>query len=157
MIIGEGWSSFQESLHQQIENLGLEQHVELVGYIKNPIHYIQAADAVLICSHWEGFGRVTIEAMLSGRPVIGASNGATGELIQDGVTGLLYNPGNHDELADKIQYLHENPEKRLKLGAAARIWAAYRFTQERYAKEVFNLLKKVLKEDNSRHSTVCNQ
>ena len=145
LIIGEGWDSFQTRLHQQIANLGLEQYVKLAGYIKNPINYIQEADAELVCSHWESFGRVTIEAMLAGRAVIGTANGATAELIKDGVTGLLYNSGNHNELADKIQYLHENPEERLKLGTAARIWATDRFTQERYAKEVFDLLREVLK------------
>ena len=61
-------------------------------------------------------------------------------------------------LADKIQYLHENPEESLKLGAAARIWATDRFTQERYAKEIFDLLRKrVLKKKNSQHSAACNQ
>ena len=83
--------------------------------------------------------------MLAGKPIVGTASGATVELIQDGVTGLLYDSGNHDELADKIQYLYENPEERLRLGAAARIWVADRFTQERYAKEVFDLLSEVLK------------
>ena len=157
LIIGEGWSSFQAKLQQQIENFGLEQHIELVGYIKNPTHYIQAADAVLVCSHWESFGRVTVEAMLAGKPIIGSANGATTELIQNGVTGLLYDSGKNNMLADKIQYLHENPEESLKLGAAARIWATDRFTQERYAKEIFDLLRKILKKKNSQHSAACNQ
>jgi len=157
LIIGEGWNSFQARLNQQIESLGLVQHVELAGYIKNPIHYVQAADVVLVCSHWESFGRVTIEAMLSGKPVIGSANGATAELIQDGVTGLLYNSGDHHKLADKIQYLYENPEEKLRLGTAARIWATDRFTQERYAKEVFDLLKTTLKKKISARNAVCNQ
>ena len=157
LIVGEGWSSFQARLQQQIKNFGLEQQVKLVGYIKNPIYYVQAADIVLICSHWESFGRVTIEAMLAGKPVIGSASGATAELIQEGVTGLLYDSGNHNKLADKIQYLYENPEERLKLGTAARIWATDRFTQERYAEEVFDLLRKKMKEKSSRYSAICNQ
>ena len=87
---------FRRQLQQQIENFGLEQHIELVGYIKNPTHYIQAADAVLVCSHWESFGRVTVEAMLAGKPIIGSANGATTELIQNGVTGLLYDSGKNN-------------------------------------------------------------
>jgi glycosyltransferase involved in cell wall biosynthesis len=82
--------------------------------------------------------------MLAGKSVIGAASGGTAELIQDGKTGLLYEPGNHDELAMKIQYLFENPDKRLNLGAAALIWAVSRFTQKRYAKEVHDLLSGVL-------------
>ncbi len=145
LIVGDGKKHFRAALHQQIRGHGLEQYVEFVGYVENPMQYMRAADVMLICSHWEPFGRVTIEAMLAGKPVIGANSGATAELIQDGVTGLLYDSGNHDELADKIQYLCKNPEERLKLGAAARVWATDRFTQERYAKEVFDLLGEVLR------------
>jgi glycosyltransferase involved in cell wall biosynthesis len=103
------------------------------------------ADVVLMCSRWEAFGRATVEAMLAGKPVIGTANsGGTAELIQDGITGLLYKAGDHDELANKIQFLYENPQEKLKLGAAARLWATGRFTQERYAKETFTLLSEVL-------------
>jgi glycosyltransferase involved in cell wall biosynthesis len=56
----------------------------------------------------------------------------------------LYKAGDSDELANKIQFLYENPQEKLKLGAAARLWAAGRFTQERYAKETFTLLGEVL-------------
>lgn len=49
LIISEGWNNFQARLHQQIESLDLEQHVELAGHIRNPIHYIRAADAMLVC------------------------------------------------------------------------------------------------------------
>lgn len=145
LVVGDGGKSFRAALHQQVADHGLEQRVEFVGYVENPMQCMRVADVVLVCSHWEAFGRVTVEAMLAGRPVIGTASGATAELIQDGVTGLLYDSGNHDELADKIQYLYENSEERLRLGGAARIWVADRFTQERYAKEVFDLLSEVLK------------
>lgn len=67
------------------------------------MQFIRMADVVLICSHWEPFGRVTVEAMLAGKPVI-AISGATVELIHDGVTGLLYDPGNYSVLANKMRY-----------------------------------------------------
>lgn len=145
LVVGDGKKHFLEALQQQVKDCGLEQYVKFVGYVENPMPLIRMADAILVCSHWEPFGRVTVEAMLTGKPVIGANSGATAELIQDGVTGLLYDPGNQDELAGKIQYLYENPEKRLELGAAARTWAIDRFTQKRYAKEVFDLLTVILK------------
>tara|TARA_Y100001936_G_scaffold226575_2_gene246084 strand:+ start:19861 stop:21030 length:1170 start_codon:yes stop_codon:yes gene_type:complete len=144
LIVGDGWSSFQEKLRQQITKFGLNKYVKFIGYIENPMPYFQIADAVLVCSHWESFGRVTVEAMLAGKPVIGTASGGTAELIQNGITGLLYNSGNHIELANKIQYLYENPKEKLKLGTAARTWAVGRFTQERYTKEIFNILCEVL-------------
>jgi glycosyltransferase involved in cell wall biosynthesis len=87
--------------------------------------------------------------MLSGKPIIATANsGGTAELIHDGETGLLYEAGNHVELADRIQRLYQNPEERARLGAAAYVWAAGRFTQQRYAREVIDVLNEVLAEKN---------
>ena len=144
LIVGTGDHRFHDSLEQHIKHYGLEEHVIFHGYAENPMPLIRDADVILMCSRFEAFGRVTVEAMLAGKPVIGAASGGTVELIQDGKTGLLYEPGNYKELALKIQYLFENPVERLKLGTAARIWATGRFTQKRYAMEVHNLLNGVL-------------
>ena len=144
LIVGTGDHRFHDSLEQHVKHYGLEEHVIFHGYAENPMPLIRDADVILMCSRFEAFGRVTVEAMLAGKPVIGAASGGTVELIQDGKTGLLYEPGNYKELALKIQYLFENPVERLKLGTAARIWATGRFTQKRYAKEVHNLLNGVL-------------
>lgn len=144
LIVGAGSSYFRQVLEHDVKSYGLEQRVIFHGYVENPTALIRAADVVLMCSRFESFGRVTVEAMLAGKPVIGAASGGTAELIQDGKTGLLYEPGNHTELAVKIQYLFENPEKKIKLGADARVWATGRFTQKRYAKDVLDLLSGVL-------------
>jgi len=144
LIVGTGDHRFRDSLEQHVKYHGLEEQVIFHGYAENPLPLIHAADVILMCSRFEAFGRVTVEAMLAGKPVIGAASGGTAELIQDGKTGLLYEPGNYKELAMKIQYLFENPVERLKLGTAARIWATDRFTQKRYAKEVHDLLSEVL-------------
>lgn len=145
LIVGDGSKRFQAALHQQVEDYGLTRQVKFVGYLENPMRIICRADVILMCSRWEAFGRATVEAMLAGKPVIGTANsGGTEELIQDGKTGLLYKAGDHDELANKIQFLYENPAEKSKLGTAARLWAAGRFTQERYAKETLTLLSEVL-------------
>jgi len=145
LVVGDGSKRFKAALRQQVEDYGLTQQVKFTGYLENPVSVMCKADVVLMCSRWEAFGRATVEAMLAGKPVIGTANsGGTAELIQDGITGLLYKAGDHDELANKIQFLYENPQEKLKLGAAARLWAAGRFTRERYAKETFTLLDEVL-------------
>ncbi|MBA2658814.1 MAG: glycosyltransferase family 4 protein [Nitrosospira sp.] len=153
MIVGAGSSGFRQVLENDIKRYGLEQHVVFHGYVENPMSLIHAADVVLMCSRFESFGRVTVEAMLAGKPVIGAASGGTAELIQAGKTGLLYESGNYNDLAGKIQYLFENPEKKIKLGADARAWATGRFTQKRYARDVLDLLDGVLaKPANTRHA-----
>jgi glycosyltransferase involved in cell wall biosynthesis len=149
LFVGAGSKRFRKVLVQQVRDTGLEQRVKFIGYAENPLPYIRMADVVLICSRWEAFGRATVEAMLLGKPIIATANsGGTAELIHDGETGLLYEAGNHVELADKIQHLYQSPEEGARLGAAAHVWAAGRFTQQRYAREVIDVLNEVLAEKN---------
>lgn len=63
----------------------------------------------------EGFGRVVIEAMYFGCPVIGASCEATSELICDRENGLLFEADNPKSLAEKIKYLYEHPKQRTQI------------------------------------------
>ncbi len=94
-----------------------------------------------MCSRMEAFGRVTIEAMKMGTPVIGARSGGTPEVIREGLTGLLYTPGDVKELADKIQQLCENRQTARQMGEQARRWAMASFTQERHGAEVLAILR----------------
>ena len=145
LLVGDGGRRFCEKLRQQVKALNLEQRVKFIGYVEDPAQFVRIADVVLVCSRWEAFGRATVEAMLAGKPVIGTANsGGTVELIQDRKTGFLYEAGNHVELANKMQYLYENPKERSRLGATARAWAMDRFTQKRYANEVLDVLNEVL-------------
>ncbi|SCX63312.1 glycosyltransferase family 4 protein [Nitrosospira sp. Nsp1] len=151
LFVGAGNKRFRKVLGQQVRDFGLEQRVKFIGYAENPLPYIRMADVVLVCSRWEAFGRATVEAMLLGKPIIATANsGGTAELIHDEETGLLYEAGNHVELADKIQHLYQNPEAGARLGTAAHVWAAGRFTQQRYGREVIDVLNEVLAEKSSR-------
>jgi glycosyltransferase involved in cell wall biosynthesis len=144
LIVGDENTLFTASLNEQVRDYGLEQRVTFTGYVKEPMRFIRIADVTLLCSVWEAFGRVIVETMLAGKPVIATANsGGTAELIEDGKTGLLYERGNYTELADKIQYLYENPEVRSKLGQAGHASVIGRFTQERYASEMLDLFAEV--------------
>jgi glycosyltransferase involved in cell wall biosynthesis len=146
-IVGGEDRVFTRALHKQVRDCGLGHRVTFTGYVNEPMQFIRMADVVLVCSRWEAFGRVTVEAMLAGKPVIATANsGGTAELIEEGKTGLLYERGNHIELADKIQYLYENPEVGLKLGQGGYAWVAGRFTEERYAREMFDIFTGLAKE-----------
>lgn len=146
LIVGDGSKHYVEKLQKIIKDNGLEKAVKFTGYANNPMRLVRKADVLLMCSRWEAFGRTTAEAMLAGKAVIGSANGGTVELIEDGKTGLLYQEGNYLELADKIQFLYENPKVKLELGESAHCWATGRFTRERYTKEVLELLNEVLSE-----------
>lgn len=140
VIVGEGEPGYRNHLEKLVKSQGLGDCVMFAGTAKSALPAMRSADAILICSRSEAFGRVTIEAMWAGKPVIGARCGATAELIQDGVTGLFYNVRESEDLAAKIRYVYENPEIAGQLGRRARIWAERHFSQSRSARDILAVL-----------------
>lgn len=79
------------------------------------------ATALVVPSIWyETFGLVVIEAFACGTPVIVSRIGALAELVRDGETGLLFEPGNPRDLADKITWAQAHPEQMAEMGRTAR-------------------------------------
>jgi glycosyltransferase involved in cell wall biosynthesis len=80
-----------------------------------------SAKLLVVPSEWyETFGLVVVEAFARGIPVVASDIGALGELVDDGETGLLFDPGNSDALAERVRWLAERPSDRKRMGAAAR-------------------------------------
>jgi glycosyltransferase involved in cell wall biosynthesis len=149
MIVGDGIPTYRRHLLELIRSNELEGQVILLGQAKNPFRAMQSSDAVLVCSRSEAFGRVTVEGMLAGKPVVASNTGANLELIQDGVTGLLYKAQDITDLANKIQYLRENPEVAKNIGNDGKSWAEGIFKKERFSNEMIPLLKAVTAPGNS--------
>lgn len=147
LIVGEGLPSYRRRLEELIAANALESQVAFAGQVKTALPAMRSADVVLVCSRREAFGRVTIEGMFAGKPVIGPRCGATAELIKEGLNGLLYDHGDPKDLADKIQYLYENPAVAERLVKNAQSWVESLFTQERYRKEILALLSSPLSPD----------
>lgn len=92
-----------------------------------------ASSTAVICpSEWyEPFGRVVVEAFAVSTPVIASRLGGLEEIIEDGVTGLLFEPGNVDDLAAKITWAAEHPEEMRRMGENARREYVAKYTPER--------------------------
>jgi glycosyltransferase involved in cell wall biosynthesis len=124
--------------------LGVCRCLHFHGFVSDPNFYLKSGNVALMCSIGEGLGRVTVEAMRCGTPVIAAASAGTLELIQHEVTGLTYEPGNPVSLANAIQRLQEDPELATRLGAAGQQFAMARFSRERFEKEVSLAVTEVL-------------
>ncbi len=144
-IVGKGSKKYKFYLNQLIKKECLSKYIKFFGFQQNPFKFIKESDILLMCSKSEAFGRITIEAMLMGKPVIGARSGGTMELIKEGVNGFFYTPGDYKELAEKIKFFYEHPFLMHKMGQNGQQWSSKRFTQKRYGEEVLAIFKDILK------------
>ncbi len=92
--------------------------VFLKGSTSNASETITQHHILLVCSVCEAMGRVALEAMKLGVPVIGANTGGTLEIIGDGQNGFLYEQGNEISLAEKVDFLLNLPDIRPIINAA---------------------------------------
>lgn len=131
-------------LKKLVEDLGLANHVQFVGFSRDPFPYMFSSDVALLCSRNEACGRVIAEAMKLGKPVIGANTSGTAELIRDGLNGLLYEQGDAEDLSRKIEMLYHNRDLKRELGRNAREWANSTFSQARQAAGFISVFNEVL-------------
>src|SRR4030095_10023516 len=111
ILMGVASPRYLKELQEMVRDEDLQGYVRFHEFRDNPFPVVHEADVVLLCSKNEAFGRVTVEAMLLKKPVIGTNSGGTPELIREGYNGLLYEPGDYRQLADKIEYFIEDREK----------------------------------------------
>jgi glycosyltransferase involved in cell wall biosynthesis len=142
-LVGAGSEGYLSRLESLARQLGIEERVTFEGFRPDPEECLAQCDVVLMCSRSEGFGRVTIEAMKAGRPVIATRSGANVELIDEGVTGLFYPAGNEDELASQIERLYRDRVLLEDIGSRGRQSATARFTLNRYRADLAEVLAEV--------------
>lgn len=104
-----------------------------------------AACLVLPSVWYENFPRVLVEAFACGLPVIASRLGAMADLVEEGVTGLLFEPGNAAELAQRLQWARENPERMRRMGTQAREQYERKYTPEVNFSQLLAIYHGVLK------------
>jgi glycosyltransferase involved in cell wall biosynthesis len=143
-LVGTGEPADLERVKSTVSRCGMEKSVQFSGQVPDPSPIVKDSDIALMCSRSEAFGRATVEAMKLGKPVVGARCGATPELIRENSNGLLYTPGDDQELARKIKFLIDNPEVARQMGENGRRWAQEEFTVEKYAGKVLEVFEEAL-------------
>jgi len=109
------------------------------------------ADIFLFTSIWpEPFGRVLVEAMATGTPVVGTATGGAAEILFDNENALLFTPGDASSLTKQLLRLVEFPELMRRLSEAGRRTAVSRFSLQRMTSEIEAYLRDTLE---SFHST----
>ena len=140
-IYGSGDDEEMRRLVKEIEGAGLEKKVHLMGYRSDLGTEYARSDMLLITSRMETFGRVAVEAMLAGCPVVSSDAGALPEIVLDGETGLLYRSGDPDHLARQIRRIAGDPALRKSISGRARDYAENRFSAERFVTDIDRILR----------------
>jgi glycosyltransferase involved in cell wall biosynthesis len=128
-IAGRG--PLEPALRALAKELEIEDAVHFLGYVVPVQRAIEEAAIVVVPSMGEGFGMVALEAMERARPVIAAEIGGLGELVEEGVTGVLVPPGEAEPLAEAIVRLASDLALAGEMGEAGRRRALEQFLQER--------------------------
>lgn len=128
-VIGDG--PLRESVD---EAAAQHSRVETLGQLSSEQAYgrMRAAQALIFPSEcYETFGRVAVEAFAQHTPVIAANIGAIAELVEDGQTGLLFEPGNAQDLATKVRWASAHPDEMRRMGDNARREYEGKYTPQR--------------------------
>lgn len=144
LIVGSGERQVVEDVKNRFINAGMSNKINFLGFQENVSKFLEKSDIFCMCTRWEAFGRTTVEAMLSGNLVIGADTAGTKDLIEDFVTGRLYNQGNSDDLSEKIYWAIQNKDKSQKIANCGRKYMFENMSAERNADEIYKLYIDIL-------------
>jgi len=108
LIVGDG--PLRSDVEQQIKELNMENRICLTGLRRDVPDLLSACDIFSLSSLWEGLPRVLPQAMANGLPVVASAIDGSKEIIQDGVNGRLFPPGNHTIMAKTLIELLDDPD-----------------------------------------------
>lgn len=133
----EECAGFERELRELAKAPELMGRVVFTGHVKDMPAVYNGLDVVLSASTSpEPLGTMIIESMTMARPLIAPRHGGAVEMIEEGRTGLLFEPNDASSLAEKILAFYREPALRVKLGAAARAHALKTFSVEEHVRRV---------------------
>jgi len=129
VFVGNGTE--RDALVELARACGVSHAVSFAGHSEDVASYLAAADLFALPSRTEAFPNALLEAMAAGLPVVASAVGGIPEIVDDGQTGLLAAAGDPRALADRIARLMRDGQLAARLGTAARMVVAARFSFER--------------------------
>ncbi|MDN7241615.1 glycosyltransferase family 4 protein [Planococcus sp. N028] len=106
------------------------------GFQKDPVPFYYLMNIFVLLTKREGFSNVSVEAALTGLPVIASNATGAKDTIIDGETGFLVDITNNEDIAGKINLLVSNPELRSQMAANGKKWAEENFSNEQIWEEM---------------------
>jgi glycosyltransferase involved in cell wall biosynthesis len=116
-----------------VRGVGLQSRERVAQYLGEALALVFPSEC------YENFPVTLVEAFAMGTPVIASRRGAMPEIVEDGKTGLLFNAGDHEDLAEKVQWATTHPEEMAKMGENARQVFAEKYTPEQNLKQLISI------------------
>jgi glycosyltransferase involved in cell wall biosynthesis len=159
-IIGSakaGSSEHAKELHRLADELGIAQRVRFWGFVKDEVarDLLAASDLFILPTTEEGFGLSIAEAQACQVPVLTSLIPPLDEVVDNGRTGHLIPPGDHEQFARLASDLLGNPEHRKAMGAAARSWVLARFSNQAHIQHITSLYDEVQSGKASNFGSTC--
>lgn len=137
IMAGEGYLS--PNIHREIEGLGLQEKIHLLGSLSAPIlaEWMRACDLFLLTSQFEGMPIAVLEALASGLPVVCTDTGELRNMIQEGKTGRIVRDMNLESLVLAIEDMLKfaPPERRIACAESVELYRATRVAGEFFERE----------------------
>ena len=130
VICGRG--PLEDTVHQRIAELGLEKRILLLGYREDAVKLLYGCDLFFSPSYREGLPVSVMEAMAAGVPVVASNVRGNRDLIEDGKSGMLYEPDDRETLGRIFRKLYGDASLREKTAETARMEV------RKYAKEAID-------------------
>jgi glycosyltransferase involved in cell wall biosynthesis len=148
LIAGDG--PLRKAMESMALDLGISGYVRFLGIRRDVSQLMNAADAYVMSSSWEGMPMVLLEASATGLPIVATDVGGNREVVLDGITGFLVPPRNPEALAEAMLRMMDLPEeKRREMGKAAHKHIEENFSLDRVV-DMWEALYKELLEQKGR-------
>lgn len=142
LIAGDG--SLRADLQRDAELLGIARQVRFLGRVDDVRTVLAATDIFVFPSLREGLGVAILEAAASGLAVVASRTGGIGDVIENGVNGILVKPGDSEALADAVARMTAGRDERRAMGQAARTRAERDFAMTTMAARTVELYRACL-------------
>jgi glycosyltransferase involved in cell wall biosynthesis len=142
---GRTGDAYACNLHALVQSIGLANRFSWSGFVPDPAQIMDEIDILVHPADHESFGRVAIEAMAAGIPVVGVAAGGIGEVVEHNITGLLAEPDSARQLARHIEQLARDESLRSRLGRAGRRRAEARYSLEAVTARIIAIYESALR------------
>ena len=127
-----------------VEELGIKDYVNILGYKKNIGTYLNQSDAFVMSSHYEGMANAILEAMAHAKPIVVTDIDGNNELLRDGQCGFLCKKQNEHDMADNmIKVMEMETAERNKLGQKGRRYIESHFKEDKVMNNWMNLVNEI--------------